>query len=314
MAAGLRAALLGQLLRMAACDQEVSDEGFLILLRSAADHLAYLGADKFHVGHNNHGIYQSTGVLALCDRVPVMKLCPPATHIAQERVLKAFAGSFSAEGVHQEHSTSYHLHMLEVLRPIVDAGGFSPAATIKLEKLYNQAQKALAWFIKPQGKLTQFGDTDETLVTEQTIRLTLGKQRPMHPLLAWTLARGTAERPYPADYRLFPDAGYAVYRQERGTDGRFETAAYLAMAAAFHSRVHKHVDELSIEWSDLGQDILVEPGRFAYEGKVDPASDLGKLGFYYSHPSRIYVESPHAHNTVDGTPDPRRFVKPTAPD
>jgi Heparinase II/III-like protein len=202
--------------------------------------------------------------------------------------------------------------MLEVLRPVIEAGGFSAAATIKLEKLYSQAQEALAWFIKPRGKLTQFGDTDETFVTEQTIRLILGEQRPMHPLLAWTLARGTAERPYPEDHRLFPDAGYAVYRQERGTDGRFETASYLAVAAAFHSRVHKHVDELSIEWSDLGHDILVEPGRFAYEGKVAPASDLGKLGFRYSHPSRIYVESPHAHNTVeiDGTPDMRRFVKP----
>lgn len=60
----------------------------------------------------------------------------------------------------------------------------------------------------------------------------------------------------------------------------------------------------------MGVDIIQEPGRYGYEGRTASDSELRKLGFYYSHPARIYVESPHAHNTleIDATPDSRALL------
>lgn len=104
MSAGHRSVVLGQLIRMASCNGGISDEEFLNLLRSGADHLKYLAANKFHVGHNNHGIYQSIGTVFLCYRVPELKLCTPSMEITEERIQTALKHSFSSEGVHKEHS------------------------------------------------------------------------------------------------------------------------------------------------------------------------------------------------------------------
>ncbi len=74
---------------------------------------------------------------------------------------------------------------------------------------------------------------------------------------------------------------------------------YFAQIAAFHSRVHKHADDLSFVWSDRSSEILIDPARFAYAGKTEPGSDLARQGFWYSDPKRVYVELTRAHNTVE---------------
>jgi hypothetical protein len=82
--------------------------------------------------------------------------------------------------------------------------------------------------------------------------------------------------------------------------------------AAFHSRTHKHADDLSFVWYDHRSQILVDPGRFGYLDPTAADSDLGKKGFYYAHPNRVYVEETRAHNAVeiDGQSYQRRGVKP----
>lgn len=313
MAAGHRAAVLGQLVRVASCNNGISDDQFLAFLRSSADHLKYLAADRFHVGHNNHGIYQSIGTVMLCHRVPELQLCPPSMTITEERIQSAFDKSFSDEGVHKEHSPRYHFYMLEVLEVlnrISSFTDFSEQTENQISSIYRDSQEALAWFIKPNRKLAQFGDTDEKYLNINEIEQLVGEKN-VHPLLRWSLTPENSDRPSNEDFRIFYDAGYAIFKQG-AVDHKKESAAYLAMAAAFHSRVHKHIDDLSIEWSDVGQDILVEPGMYGYEGRTGANSELRKIGFYYDHPARIYVESPHAHNTVEinNSPDNRRSVKP----
>ena len=92
----------------------------------------------------------------------------------------------------------------------------------------------------------------------------------------------------------------------------FKNAAYLAQTAAFHSRVHKQADDLSIVWYDQGTEILIDAGRYGYLGRTKKGSDLWDQGFWYSDPKRVYVESTRAHNTVeiDGRSFDRRRSKP----
>jgi hypothetical protein len=76
-------------------------------------------------------------------------------------------------------------------------------------------------------------------------------------------------------------------------------ADYFAQQCGFHSRTHKHADNLSFVWYARDRDVLTDPGRFAYAGKTEPGSDTWNKGFWYDDPRRIYVERTYAHNAVD---------------
>jgi hypothetical protein len=110
--------------------------------------------------------------------------------------------------------------------------------------------------------------------------------------------------------RGFTVGGYAICR--RLPPGRPAEGSYLAQMCAFHSRTHKHADHLAVIWHERGHDLLVEAGRYDYRGRVDARSSLGRQGFWYSDPRRVYVESTRAHNTVeiDRRSHARRSTKP----
>ena len=55
----------------------------------------------------------------------------------------------------------------------------------------------------------------------------------IHPLLDWTIKNNDTPRPYNSNFRVFKDAGYAVYSQkEEKVDGERREASYLATNAA----------------------------------------------------------------------------------
>lgn len=80
--------------------------------------------------------------------------------------------------------------------------------------------------------------------------------------------------------------------------GELENSGYLAFSAGFHSRAHKHADDLNIVWFERGHQILTDSGRFGYGDLLPADSDLRKEGYYYASPERQYVESTIAHNTL----------------
>lgn len=117
----------------------------------------------------------------------------------------------------------------------------------------------------------------------------------------------------PADTtRLFAVGGYAVLR-DRWPRGRedYGDCSYLAQTCGFHSRVHKHADDMSFVWYDRGREILTDAGRYGYVGEIEQGSELFEQGFHYSDPKRVYVESTRAHNCleIDGMSYPRRRVR-----
>jgi len=108
-------------------------------------------------------------------------------------------------------------------------------------------------------------------------------------------------RPEQPEMRLFPEAGYGVVQH---------TNAHLIVSAAFHSRAHKHADDGTFVWFDRGNPLIVDSGRYGY-GRVKQTDEqrnaLSEKGYWYSDPKRIYIESTHAHSTVeiDGESDNR---------
>ena len=133
------------------------------------------------------------------------------------------------------------------------------------------------------------------------------------PEMRYVVTGGKMGTPPDRHVAAFEEGGYFVVRKPSSEHPEdFSRSSYLAQIAAFHSRTHKHADDLSFVWCDRGSDILVDSGRYGYIGKTEQGSELWKQGFWYSDPRRIYCESTRAHNTLefDGRDYPRKGVKP----
>jgi hypothetical protein len=161
----------------------------------------------------------------------------------------------------------------------------------------------------PNGFLANFGDTDRRKMFKDN----LDESEYQVEAMKFVKSRGVKGEPPQETMRAFEDAGYFIAR-DRWSNGTkdFEQCSYLAQICGFHSRTHKHADDLSFIWYDRAQEILVDAGRYGYLGRTETGSPLWEDGFWYSDPNRIYVESTHAHNTVqiDGRNHQRRGRNP----
>ena len=160
--------------------------------------------------------------------------------------------------------------------------------------------------VLPNGRMANLGDTDYRRLRQKDFVLTRS------PLLEYALSAGESGQATSQRLGVFPESGLAVLRSGWPGPESFEQASYLAQQAAFHSRTHKHADDLSFIWYDRGTEILIDAGRYGFLGRTETGSDLRNGGFWYSDPKRIYVESTHSHNTVeiDGMSFDRRKSPP----
>jgi hypothetical protein len=305
MAIGQRAYRLGYVLDRVARDPRYTDETFEELLASARLHLTALADDSRFAAHSNHGLYFAAGQLALATRLSPLPEARAAAAQARERLARIITTQFTSEGVHREHSPGYHQMVLGTLEGLLAAG---LAEWPELGSLIGRAQEALAWFVMPDGSLVPLGDTSPKEIGAQD-----HPDGSMHPALAHVVSRGQAGAPPGNTMRAFRESGYVVIRD--GWPSRDDPPgewSYLAQTFAFHSRVHKHADDMSFVWYERGRQLLADAGRYGYLGRTEVGSDLWKDGFWYAEPERVYIESTRAHNAlgIDGRNLPRHGVRP----
>lgn len=303
-AVGMRSFRLGYMLDVIARDPARDDELVARFLSGLVIHAETLASDERFARHSNHGLYQIMGQLAIARRFPYVPAVATAQVQAQARLDALLAAHFTAEGVHREHSPNYHQMVLIPLRALERSG---LVRSERLASLQERAEEALAWFVTPASRYATFGDTTRRRVDLRNVD-DFGS-----PQLAFALTGGRSGAPPREVTRAFPQSGYVVFRDRWPTGPNdFADCSYLAQTCAFHSRVHKHADDLSFVWYDRGSDILTDPGRFGYVGRTSPRSELAAEGFWYSDPRRVYVESTRSHNAVevDGRSTPRRGVTP----
>ena len=279
MAVGLRGPVIAFLVDAAARSDAVSDEDLWALLETAARHGQELRDPRKYAGDYNHGLYQMLGLLALGRNLPELKDFPEYRQHAERTAERVLLSSFSREGVHLEHSPSYQLVLLRTLEVVLNQGLVD---TPELREIHRLAQEALAWLTHPTGQLAAFGDT--TLLAPSSRYLSLDAPNRSDGLL-WVLTKGQQGAPLDGVSWVAPEGGYAVFRSTwTPAPGEWEKASYLAMQAGRHSKVHKHADDLTLEWTEFGQRLLTDAGRFKY---------------WYADPRRQYCVSTRAHNTVE---------------
>jgi hypothetical protein len=195
----------------------------------------------------------------------------------------------------------------ESLKSLIDA---DLVADQEMLELVFKMEKSLSWFITPGGQIANFGDTDyESLACLPSA----AENRWVSPEMRYRVSGGAIGISPSETMAAFPQAGYCIIRvpaADASTD--LSKDSYLAQLSAFHSRTHKHADDLTFIWSDRGRDILVDSGRYGYIGRTEADSELWLDGHWYSDPYRVYCESTCAHNTLefDGINYKRKGVKP----
>lgn len=303
MGLGLRSPRLTALISLA-LKADVGTEVLRKLIAGAMRHQYEHSLDKSFNPRTNHGYYAAVGQTVLGRG---LRQLPGMAALAEQGIkrIRFMADSqFKDDGVHSEHSPDYHRMLLDSFKLGIEQGLIDDDAVIsRIEK----AGYALGWMIKPDGQLLQFGDSPARDMIMNVPNYSSSAET------NFLVNKGRAGSPNDKVMEVFPVSGYAFVRSPQPhTTSDHETASYLAFSAAFHSRAHKHADDLNLVWSDKGQEILVDGGRFGYGQLLSADSPLRAFGFYYDSAERQYVESTIAHNTVavDGLNHDRRKRRP----
>ncbi|MGP5717730.1 heparinase II/III domain-containing protein [Brachybacterium tyrofermentans] len=302
MSQSLRTPRLIAIALRAARHADLRDET-VILAEALAWHLDELHEDRAFNPRNNHGFYTAVSQV---HAGRYLRMLPDASRTAEEgeaRLARMARSQFAADGVHLEHSPDYHRMLLNSFELAVKDD------LILDEEIRARIQRAayvLGWMIQPDGTILQMGDSPATQVIGKVVDS-------IDPHTRFLLTDGASGEPATEELAAFPEGGYAFVRSPQPSGpGELARSGYLAFSAAYHSRAHKHADDLNVVWYDRGQQILTDAGRFGYGALLDKDSPLRAEGYYYAAPERQYVESTMAHNTVmvDGRNQQRQGRKP----
>lgn len=260
-----------------------------LLLPTAVKHIREILKTSAFNANNNHGFFNAAACLDWAKLLPDFPNSDKLSNVGHRRLTSIVDSQFAADGGHLEHSPAYQLMLLSGFESAISDGLIIEKELIEM---VDRASYTLGWMIQPNGYLVQFGDTDDIEVTIDEVELSDACSR-------FIETDGTQGKPNPAEMMVFPDSGYAFVRSPQPfREGQRRESSYLAFQAGFHSRAHKHADDLTFTWFDKGREILVDSGKYGYYDLLPKDAPERLKGFYYGSPERQYVESTVAHNTV----------------
>lgn len=236
-----------------------------------------LSEEWFYSGNNNHGMFQSIALrnfavyaewLGLEERDRLFRT-------ACLRLETYFSTSFTSEGVHVEHSPTYHLMIVRKMNEHISflrSGGL-PVPEV-LNNTLSESLLHTLHSIRPDRRFLPLSDSEPNVITPASVSF-YGS-----PNLEYLLSQGLYGNE-PADDTLFePKSGYFFHR----TAWSNEKSTYLAFIAAYNGNYHKHSDDLHVYLWKNGVELLSEAGPYGYKMK-DP---FVKYGFsQFGHNSII---------------------------
>lgn len=175
----------------------------------------------------------------------------------------ASTGQIYPEGAQTELTPLYHLtslrHFAGVIRTALANGITIPtAASIPIEAMFDYVMR----LAEPGLVLPDFNDSDQPNTGPIATWMDLGYR--LYPSRAdfqhFSTSRASGSAPT-TDSVYFPYAGQAVMRS--GWDAQ---ARYLAFEGGPLGTTHHHDDKLGFVLSAYGSRLVIDPGRFAYDG------------------------------------------------
>jgi hypothetical protein len=275
MATGIRALKLAYFHRKITAGELVpSDEESKLFERLLADHADRL-QNRLAYRFTNHTIYQVYGLQRLCSELRERAYCRQGRDFAAAMFPILLERQLTAEGIHREHSPSYHLLALSFIQRLGGHDAFADS-DVDLDRL-TRAEANQDWLIQPDQTVVAAGDS-------------AGREAP-------TMGLPPARTCLAADRCFavgdFSRSGYAIVRSDPAIEASAQSMLFVTGMA--YSSTHKHADDLSFTLYE-GRPVLIDSGKYAYK----------------SDEIRRYVVSADAHNTV-GLADRRIMPRDTAP-
>ncbi|MGE7605404.1 heparinase II/III domain-containing protein [Peribacillus frigoritolerans] len=265
--------------------KELGEEDRLVIEKQMRFTAALLAEDDFHSTNTNHGMFQDIALLLFSFYFEKeIEVCGEFKELAITRLKKYFLHIFTLEGVHKEHSPSYHFLVANNVRRIAGwLKEISPDLGKSFMDIYQGSESYATHIIRPDGYLPAIGDTEAKLVKSSGYANLYES-----PEYLYAVTKGEQGKPSKKNDCVFKESGYAIFRDDWT---KKEEATYVLFSAAYHTAYHKHSDDLSLHIYSNG-DIITE---------------AGPNGYNYKDPYTQYAYSSFAHNTliVDGQGLPR---------
>jgi len=252
----------------------LDEQELAYLIKNMINHAEILLTDSFYKANTNHGMFQDEGLLVFSEYFKELDRSKVYSYIAKKRLKEYFDYIISSDGVHKEHSPGYGQIIAESIQKykdyykVINDRSFGQY----LSNLYYDMSLYSTFVIKPDGKLPYIGDT----FTRDLPFRSLWKDKDYYQ---FALTKGEKGKPLTYSDTVFPDGGYAVFRDSWDSK---EKGVYIHFTAAYHTYYHKHSDDLSI-WIYSNGDII---------------SEAGANGYDYDNPYTEYGYSSFAHNTL----------------
>lgn len=239
-----------------------------------------LSDENFYAGNNNHGMFQAK---ALRDYASYAIWEDSDTRIkyldlSNKWINDYFMCCFTSEGVHIEHSPSYHLmvskHVSEQIDFVKNISGQIPK---DLVRILDKATQHALHCIQPDRRFLPLSDTVQNRF--------IGSQNNIYdsPEFSYVTSGGSHGIAPLSRTLSEPISGYTFHR----TSWENPMAGYLAFVAAYNGGYHKHSDDLHLYLFKNGIELLTESGPYGY-GMRNP---LVRLGFSQFAHNNIIVDS-----------------------
>lgn len=251
------------------------------LWRIALDHYLLLASDVFYNPRHNHGFFQNLAMLTFCLSFPHVIGTSVMREVTENRIIALLRDRVSKDGVFKEHSTTYHMLFMLWHHNLLSHFPLRPKCHAVVAEYVQKMVRRAHDFLLPDGRFAPLGDLC---------------RREVSPFLGKILDNMPSETQSQPFYTL-PSSGYGFMRgfcKERP-----EEDSRVMFCGAFHSRAHKHCDDLHFVWSEGRDTLLTEAGFYSYSASMPKDDPRRAKGFWYSDPRRIYIESAHAHNVVE---------------
>lgn len=221
----------------------------------------------------NHGLFQIHGLMAMCREFDYVEACRDHRAFASRSLAKIIHAQFDDEGMHLEHSPGYHGFALGKLNRLIRTGWYE--GLVDISDVVRKASENLFWLVDPSLRFWGVGDTNASNVVNVRMAGTGSELCDSSGL-----SRVVSEIELCTVLRQF-SAGYVAIRSTSQVPVKH--ASGLFYQGAFHSSVHKHLDDQSFELFENGERVIVDSGYFNYQ----------------AHPMRRFMLSTRAHNTVE---------------
>ena len=256
-------------------DSSLYDESIdEVLLVNLHKHAVFL-ANPSNYSPYNHGVFQDQALLQIAAVFDGFTESEKWKELALTRLLIRLKEDVTSEGVHKEHSPNYHLLIMNRFTGITALSNYYDIKlSSEIATYMHKMESYLARVTKPNGFLPHVGDTRDMKTFNRY------RDQAVSPLLSYVQSAGVIGNAPEEKDMVYPEAGVALFR-----DGwNFEDDdLYIMFTSAFHSRFHKHGDDLAFILSRGETDFLVDGGMYNY---------------VENDPMRKYLRGALGHNTI----------------